>query len=267
MPQQELGTKIYRALPYEVSVHGAVVDGSFELLIDNTGLGGLPFVLFDLTDLDNVSPRTYAVEGGKSLSDTVLLGDRDRYAFLLHSVNGFVREFTGLVKGGVGDGLDVKFELAAESDKVTLALASSLSDDVVVDIIDNAYGNTYESLTVKAGASATFDVDVSASSNWYDLTVGVGSSVTDRGAGAGIRPSMGATADVARRYMGRLENGRDGISDPAMGAGARSMWEDNKVEAFRHVDVPERLRVLKRNVGNKYETKDSFIDFDGPVVE
>ena len=111
MPKQEEGTKIYRALPYEVDVHGAIVDGAFKLSIDNTGSGGLPFVLFDLTDLDNVSPRTYAVEGGKSLSDTVPLGEGERYAFLLHSVNGFVREFTGLAKGGVGDGLDIKFEV------------------------------------------------------------------------------------------------------------------------------------------------------------
>lgn len=157
-------------------------------------------------------------------------------------------------------------QLVAESDKVTLKVDSDVKDDVVVDIMDNAYGNEYQSLAVKAGASATFDIDVSASSNWYDLTIGVGDDVTDRGDGSGLRPSMGAKADVARRYMGRLENGRDGTSDPAMGAGARSMWEDEKAEGFKHVDVPAHLRVLKRNTVNKHETKDSFIDFDGSVV-
>ena len=261
MPKQEEGTKVYRALPYKVDVHGAIIDRTFELTINNTGVGGLPFALFDLTDLDNVSPRTYAVKGGKSLFDKVSLGDGDRYAFLLHSVNGFIREFAGLVKGSVGDGLEIKFQLVAEEDKVTVSVDSAFNDDVIVDIIDNAYGKSFESLTVKAGDSADFDIDVSGSSNWYDLSVSVGSDITECGEGAGVRPSMGGTANIARRFMGRLENGRDGTSDPAMGAGLRSMWEDEKAEGFSHAYLPAHLHVIKRNVINKHETKDSFIDF------
>jgi len=259
MPQQEPGTKIYRAIPYETTVHGDVKDGNFELTIDNTGAGGLPFVLFDLTDMDGFTPRNYAVEGGKSLSDTIPLPEGERYAFLLHSVNGFVREFTGVTKGGSADGLGLSFELNADTNKVVVkADASKLANDVVIDIIDNAYGLGAAQISLKKGEADQLEIDVSASSNWYDFTVGVGDDVTDRGDGTGLRPSMGASADVARRFMGRLENGKDGTSDPAMAAGVRSMWEDEKVEGFKHVDTPHHMRTVKRGSGNKHDTKDSL---------
>lgn len=174
-------------------------------------------------------------------------------------MNGYVREFTGVTKGGNADGLDLTFELNADSNKVVVkADASNLANDVIIDIFDNAYGMEKQQISLKKGSADQLEIDVSASSNWYDFTIGVGDDVTDRGEGSGLRPSMGASADVARRYMGRLENGKDGTSDPAMAAGVRSMWEDEKVEGFKHVDVPEHLRTVRRGAYGKHETKDSL---------
>ena len=50
--------------------------------------------------------------------------------------------------------------------------------------------------------------------------------------------------------MGRMENGRDGTSDPAMAEGKPGLWQETAVGGGRvlgeHPLVEERLRTLKR---------------------
>ena len=51
-----------------------------------------------------------------------------------------------------------------------------------------------------AGASRSILWDVSRSGNWYDIAIT-------------------AEGGFVRRFAGRLETGKDSVSDPAMGAG------------------------------------------------
>jgi len=50
------------------------------------------------------------------------------------------------------------------------------------------------------GSRAALDWDVAPSGNWYDITLDAGSGFT-------------------RRFAGRIETGKDSVSDPAMGVG------------------------------------------------
>ena len=85
---------------------------AFSFSLNNVGQAGAPFVLFDLLNLAKVRPRNYAVEAGKSITDSVnvtMLSSSvsslfssssspplsSDYAFILMGPNGFVREFAG----------------------------------------------------------------------------------------------------------------------------------------------------------------------------
>jgi hypothetical protein len=46
--------------------------------------------------------------------------------------------------------------------------------------------------------------------------------------------------------MGRMETGKDGISDPAMAAGVPGLWQKNE----QHPPLEEHLRVVKRSEHN-----------------
>ena len=89
-------------------------------------------------------------------------------------------------------------------------------------ITDNAYGMAgapwVYSLPGGKGATAvaTLPVCGDAQGCWYDLTVTA--SLASDAAGVGKRGGPPPTP-FTRRFMGRMETGRDTISDPAMAAG------------------------------------------------
>jgi len=61
------------------------------------------------------------------------------------------------------------------------------------------YGCKPRTLTVRPGATVRHTVDLAASRRWYDLTV-----------------TSEADATFLRRFAGHVENGRPGVSDPAI---------------------------------------------------
>jgi phospholipase C len=65
--------------------------------------------------------------------------------------------------------------------------------------LTNGYGGRPSSFKVRAGATVRHTVDLRASRRWYDLTV-----------------VSAADAGFLRRFAGHVENGRPGVSDPAI---------------------------------------------------
>ena len=55
-----------------------------------------------------------------------------------------------------------------------------------------------------AGGAKSVVLDVAGSGNWYDLTI--------------------KADNFLRRFAGRIETGKHGVSDPAMGAGYKALF-------------------------------------------
>jgi len=86
-----------------------------------------------------------------------------------------------------------------------LHVHASAATPIEFELVDLAYNTPGlpKRIAVDAGARVVVPVDVGGSGNWYDL------EVTAIG---------GAAFAYKRRCMGRMETGKDTISDPAMAA-------------------------------------------------
>lgn len=189
---QETGTRLSRALPYELHTSARLgQDGAVELLFSNTGEAGAVFHVYDKRNLDLI-PRRYTVEAGKTLSDTWTGGDYDLWVY---SSNGFVRTFAGNTQRGTALEVQVCYEPAGS------ALYVKVSNRGRARLQATLQSNAYRTdgpwtLAVEPGAVAEHHWSIKESGNWYDF------SVTAEG--------------FERRFAGRMENGRPGVSDPAM---------------------------------------------------
>ncbi|MNL16322.1 Non-hemolytic phospholipase C precursor [compost metagenome] len=162
-----------------------------ELLFSNTGNVGAVFHVYDKRNLELI-PRRYTVEAGKTLSDVWNGGD---YELWVYSSNGFVRTFSGNTQRGMALEVQVCYELAASTLYVKLANRGTATVQAALQA--NAYRSDGPwTLAVEPGAVAEQHWSIGDSGNWYDFTV--------------------AAEGFERRFAGRMENGRHGVSDPAM---------------------------------------------------
>jgi phospholipase C len=68
-----------------------------------------------------------------------------------------------------------------------------------LELIDNAYGAAPVSMTVDAGGSATMNVPCLPGKGWYDYSL-----------------RIKGVDGFEKRFAGRIETGKEGISDPQM---------------------------------------------------
>jgi phospholipase C len=204
----------------------------FVLNMENSGLAGAPFILYDVTRLGTVKPRQYAIEAGKSLTDKIIMDssapNSSVYFYTLLGPNGFVREFEGEISTYCSS-FSATLSYSPKTSQVIISLTSSLSSSTLFNISDNAYGFASSSVSVTVDYSQSVTYDVSSSGNWYDFTLVIDS-----------QPSC-----FRRRFMGRMETGLDSISDPAMAAAIPS-YRDTPVPEGMHPPMPESVRNIKR---------------------
>ncbi len=79
---------------------------------------------------------------------------------------------------------------------------------------------------------------------------------------------MGNELCYGRRFLGRMETGRDTVSDPAMASGVPGLWGREK----EHPNVPDDFRMMKRQVAalSRKPTLDKdarFYDEGHPFIE
>ncbi len=93
-------------------------------------------------------------------------------------------------------------------------LANSAAGHTAVNltVVDNAYQYTDREISVASNSTILVAIDISASGRWYDFSVYSTAAALSGGSGA-----TAAHACFFRRFMGRMENGEDSTSDPAMG--------------------------------------------------
>jgi phospholipase C len=200
---QETGTRFSRATPYELHTSARTeAGGLLQLLFSNTGAQGAVFHVYDKLHLDLI-PRRYTVEAGKSLNDhwrsAATPAENGDYDLWVYSSNGFVRTFKGnslqWAQAGFKPEVQVCYDPAAGN--VYLKVHNRGSEAGQVSITSNAYFSEGPwTLAVPANGSAEQHWDLTRSAHWYDFSV--------------------TAAHFERRFAGRVETGRNGLSDPAM---------------------------------------------------
>ncbi|MDN3252833.1 phosphocholine-specific phospholipase C [Streptomyces sp. MA25(2023)] len=194
MPRQERGLRPARPLRYVPHVDGAVdaAAGKFTLTFASGPRAGAAFLVTSGNRADG--PWTYTTEAGKTIADTwnsVYSGGS--YDLTVHGPNGFLRAFRGADRA---TGAEVTARHTGDDLRLTFTNAGSGTARLRVA---DAYGGRSRTVTVRPGATVHHTVDLARSRRWYDVTV---TSESD--------PAF------LRRLAGHVENGRPGVSDPAI---------------------------------------------------
>ncbi len=226
--RQEQGTRPSCALPYHMQAEGRLNKDKLavELIFTNDNrlfgekTAGAPFNVYapgghvrlddnerdQLGQFETARTWAYAVRAADTVTDSWPLGDFEgnRYHLRVYGPNGFYRE----LMGDAGDpAVDIQFDYQqaggvkyALTGNGILQLTSTGNKEMVVEITDHAYGAHYASKSLAAGGSASLPMSLASSQGWYDFSVRV-------------RGYQG----FEKRYAGRIETGRDSVSDPFMG--------------------------------------------------
>ncbi len=191
---QEPGTKPSCPLPYQLEANAVRKGG--ELIVKMSALKdrfgaksqGSGFNVYSYGD--KMIARAYAVSAGNSVEDSFAVGGA--YDVRIDGPNGFMRRFQG-----AGSDPALVVTAMAKGDKIEFSLANGGSGELIVEIRDESYGAKPKTVKVPGGKTAVVSLDVKPGKGWYDFKVVCGS--------------------LAYQYAGRLETGKWGITDPAMG--------------------------------------------------
>ena len=247
--KQEPGTKKQRAIPsYIFDVTDSVDAKTNAVTLTLTHNGGKigdasvtagSFSVYDRVGVNAGNnytqdpPRWFTIESGKSIVtqpwDTK---KHSAYDLHLHGANGFVRLFRG---NGAEDAIYLaKLTYQPKTQHVSISMSNDGTSDTTFIITDMAYNEQPQKITVpKGGAIKTTLIDVSKNGNWYDLAITVSNEKL-----------------FLRRFMGRMETGKDSITDPAMGNGVPALGhEDMDIEKRRiHPSMPEEVAALTNSI-------------------
>ncbi|MER6385180.1 phosphocholine-specific phospholipase C [Streptomyces sp. NPDC001233] len=194
LPKQERGHRPTRPLKYAplVDASADTAAGKLTLTFASGAHAGAGFLVTSGNRTDG--PWTYTTEAGKSLSDTWnSVYSAGLHDLTVHGPNGFLRVFKGKGKAAgpeatarhVGDHLELTF-------------TNKGSGTVKLKLV-NGYGGSPAAVSVRPGATVKHTVDLTASKRWYDVTV-----------------TCDADPAFLRGFAGHVENGRPGVSDPAI---------------------------------------------------
>jgi len=209
MAHQEKGTRLSRALPYQLYAQGKLSEDkkSFGVTLEarkekfGEASAGAPFYIY--THGKNYNVRNYAVAAGKNVADAWPLAgfDNNRYNLQVYGPNGFYRVFAGNAQDPA---LDVTVEYAKKgkdfTGNVDVLFVNKGKQAYNVEVKDLAYAYGSQAKTIPAGGKATVTLTLAETHGWYDFAVVVKEAAT-----------------FERRFAGRVETGVEGISDPAIG--------------------------------------------------
>jgi len=204
LPRQDSGLRYSRALPYVLGAELRLdAEGrAIRLCLDNRGKAGAVLHVYDRLHLERL-PRRYTLTAGKSLSDRWDTGeDGGAYDLWILGPNGWLRHFTAASAPGQRPAAP-ELELRYLPSRGSVELVASARDHgaLVLSVTPNAYGREARcQLSLPRGGRVERRWSLRESANWYDFSV-----------------SAEALPGWSQRFAGRLEDGRDGFSDPALG--------------------------------------------------
>jgi phospholipase C len=221
LPRQEKGTRPSCPLPYQLYADGNLSDDKKSFRIEfhagNEIFGGdaagSPFQVyapgryksFDQPDsYQDVRTWDYAVAAGDRLTDQWPLNEFEtqKYHLRVYGPNGFYREYVGSPNDPPVV-VRCEYERAGEgrpTGKIELQIANPDRDNsYTVEIRDLAYKQAKQTKVIAPAGTARILLDLGRSSNWYDFSL-----------------KISGVEGFEKRYAGRVETGKPGISDPAM---------------------------------------------------
>ena len=204
LPEQEESPRPSRALPYVLHVTATVRPQSAEIELGfaNAGTAGAVFHVYDRKHLDRV-PRRFTVEPGKRLSEVwQLAADAGDYDLWIIAPGGFHRHVTG--RAALHPAAP-EVDVAYVRGDLEITVHNRGVEPVEIVLQPNAYTREEHRVIVPPGQDRVRHWPLERSAHWYDITAEA------RGV-PGFR----------RRFAGRVETGRDSLSDPAMGGRARA---------------------------------------------
>lgn len=187
-PVQDKGTRPSRALPYQPAVDARFLHGAMTLTLVNTGEAATVLHVYDRLRLDTV-PRRYTIGPVQRLEDAWPAGAYDLWVL---GPNGFHRRFAGEDTG-------VEVTARARGDGLLVAVTNihPKRRTVIIEAEGQApWRATFKGVDTQAHTFPT-------QQGWYDLTA-----------------RLDGEDGWLRRLAGRIETGRDSISDPLMGGAA-----------------------------------------------
>jgi len=192
LPRQERGLRPARPLKYVPFVDGSadVASGGITLTFASGAKAGAVFLVTSGNRTDG--PWSYTTGAGRTVSDTWNSAySGGAYDLTVHGPNGFLRAFKGKAAGP---------EVVARhvGDDIELTFTHQGPGIAVLKLADGYRGRT-STVRVRSGAVVRRTVDLSASRRWYDLTV-----------------TSDGDPSYMRQFAGHVENGRPGVSDPAI---------------------------------------------------
>lgn len=219
VPAQEPGVKFSNALPYQHEVNlVATKDGRLEMqfsagksLFGNKSAAGTFQVYvpgkFNLQKADEkeevqMNQWNFCVLPGDQIEYHWSLQDfiTDTYELQCYGANGFFRSFKGS-KDAARLNVKVTTEMLSRkkaSGNIKISLLAPQDQTITID--DNAYGLPPQTITIQGGKLFQYILVLNKSHGWYDFTIGI----------KGI-------SNFSQRYAGRIETGKNSISDPVMG--------------------------------------------------
>lgn len=207
LPQQSPGIRPSRALPYELHTHAKVdtQHGMLTLTFANSGNAAAVFHVYDRRHLHRI-PHRYTVEAGKQLQGQWFVGGVDGgfYDLWLLGPNGYHRHFCGN-SNWVNPSQAMHPEIVLSYDRSNASISARLINQGRLNchyrMCANAYlGEQEWEGALRAGGETRLSWSMQDSGGWYDFSL-----------------SIDELPGYLRRFAGRVETGRDSLSDPRMG--------------------------------------------------
>jgi phospholipase C len=218
--EQEKGTRPSSALTYELIADSNINNLKKQVEIKMTAgnrlfgnkASGAPFTVYapgkfvdenGVTDI--LKTWSFAVAAGDSITYGWPLDafENGQYHLQLYGPNGFYREFRG---NNNDPALNFTFEYEMDEHKnatgnIVIEIGNNdLGNDHTIEIKDTAYNNKTIKIQLASAGSETILLPLGNSHGWYDFTIAI-----DGG------------KQFEKRYAGRVETGKESISDPFMG--------------------------------------------------
>ncbi|WP_180027716.1 phosphocholine-specific phospholipase C [Acinetobacter sp. YH16032] len=193
--RQEFGLRPSRALPYILHTSAIVENTYAQLIFANSGNQGGLFHVYDRLNLD-VYPKRYFVEPGKQLEDSWQINAGEYDLFVL-GPNGYHRSFVGNIRS---DNLEPEIQVCYDLCHYYLTVKfKNITQPGVLYLKNNAYDSNKIIEISNKQLDEGIVLDVSKFSGWYDFSL-----------------MNHHNEKYERRFAGRMEIGKDSISEPHM---------------------------------------------------
>lgn len=205
IPQQERGTKPSNALAYDILIQEQIANEAIDLQFINRDEHfkekslGVAFNVYAYGHQKEAPFWSFALSKGKELAYQWPLSEfnGDTYELAIMGPNGFLRT----LKGGKESAHDftIKQDYNLAKREFILELTNRSKNRLRVQLFDAYSKKESKTISIAPGKKNTLTLDCNKHQGWYDITLKIEGDPV-----------------FLRQYAGRIENGKDSITDPLL---------------------------------------------------